>query len=345
MTATSAFPPGTTEAEQRLSAIIESSDDAIVSKDLNGIIKTWNRAAQRMFGYAPEEIIGRSVLLIIPEELHGEEPMIIGKIRRGERIGHYDTVRRRKDGSLIDVSLTVSPLRDANGVVVGASKIARDISERKRAEERQNLLLGEMSHRVKNVLAVATGLVALSARSAESPRAMASAIQERLAAYARAHDLTRPGIINGAEGAARETTLHALIAAILAPYMGPSTPNSQDDITVEGTDLPLAGGAVTNLALVLHEFATNAAKYGALSVPEGRIRIAASVEDGVFNLLWKETGGPALAGAPSKQGFGSQFTARTVKSQFGGQLIQEWESDGAKIHVRIPMDRLTQPSA
>ncbi|HWA31073.1 MAG TPA: PAS domain S-box protein [Rhizomicrobium sp.] len=331
---------GITEAEQRLAAIVESSDDAIVSKDLNGIIKTWNRAAERMFGYTADEIVGKSVLTIIPEELHNEEPMILGRIRRGERIGHYDTVRRRKDGSLIDVSLTVSPLRDADGNVVGASKIARDISERKRAEERQNLLLGEMSHRVKNVLAVATGLVALSARSAESPRAMATAIQERLAAYARAHDLTRPGIINGAEGIARETTLHALIGAILAPYMGPATPNSRDAITVEGTDIPLSGGAVTNLALVLHEFATNAAKYGALSVPEGRIHIGATIDAGTFHLLWKESGGPAIAAAPAKQGFGSQFTARTIKSQFGGSLVQDWEPDGVNIRLSIPTDRL-----
>jgi len=339
----SAYPAGISEAEQRLAAIVESSDDAIVSKDLNGVIKTWNRAAERMFGYMADEIVGKSVLTIIPEELHGEEPMILGRIRRGEPVGHYDTVRRRKDGSLIDVSLTVSPLRDANGNVVGASKIARDISERKRAEERQALLLGEMSHRVKNVLAVATGLVALSARSAESPRAMATAIQERLAAYARAHDLTRPGIINASEDITRETTLHALIGAILAPYMGPATPNSRDDITVEGTDIPLSGGAVTNLALVLHEFATNAAKYGALSVPEGRIRIGATIDAGTFHLLWKESGGPAIAAAPAKQGFGSQFTGRTVKSQFGGQLVQDWEPDGVKIRVSIPMDRLTQP--
>jgi two-component sensor histidine kinase len=195
---------------------------------------------------------------------------------------------------------------------------------------------------VKNVLAVAAGLVALSARSAESPQAMAAAVQHRLAAYARAHDLTRPGLINP-QSAARETTLHALIEAILAPYVGPEKPN-RNDIVITGADIPLQGNDATNLALVLHEFATNAAKYGALSVPEGRIRIAAENKDGALHLLWQERGGPPIAGAPATQGFGSLFTGRIVQSQYAGQIVQDWEPDGVKIHVSIPMDRLTQPS-
>ena len=122
------------EAAQRLAAIVASSDDAIIGKSLDGIITNWNAAAERLFGYGAEEIIGRSVLTLIPEERHGEEVEIVGRIRCGERIEHYETVRRRKDGSLVDISLTVSPIKRADGVIVGASKIARDISERKRAE-------------------------------------------------------------------------------------------------------------------------------------------------------------------------------------------------------------------
>src|ERR1051325_6073905 len=121
-------------AARHYSAIIESSNDAIVSKDLNGIIQTWNRAAERMFGYAAEEIIGKSILTLIPEERHHEEHIILAKIGAGERLEHYETRRRRKDGTLIDLSLTISPVRDENGQIVGASKIARDITERKRAE-------------------------------------------------------------------------------------------------------------------------------------------------------------------------------------------------------------------
>lgn len=124
----------TEQAAQQLASIVESSDDAIISKNLDGIIKTWNKAAERLFGYSADEAIGQSVLLLIPEELQDEEPHIIGRIRDGQRIEHFETRRRRKDGRLIDISLTVSPVRDAEGRVVGASKIARDISERKRSE-------------------------------------------------------------------------------------------------------------------------------------------------------------------------------------------------------------------
>lgn len=125
------------EASRRLAAIIESSDDAIVSKDLNGIITSWNAAAERLFGYKPEEIIGQSILLLIPPERRHEEPRILDRIRRGDRIDHYETVRRRKDGTLFDISVTVSPLKDKSGQIIGASKIARDISDRIQNERRR----------------------------------------------------------------------------------------------------------------------------------------------------------------------------------------------------------------
>jgi PAS domain S-box-containing protein len=119
---------------QRLAAIVESSDDAILSKDLNGIILSWNSGAERLFGYKSEEVLGKSVTILIPEDHLDEEPRILERIRRGERVETYETIRQRKDGSRIDISLTVSPIRDAFGTVIGASKIARDISARKRAE-------------------------------------------------------------------------------------------------------------------------------------------------------------------------------------------------------------------
>ncbi len=117
-----------------LAAIVEGSDDAIISKDLNGTITSWNKAAQRILGYTADEIVGKSILTLIPEHLHGDEPVIISKISAGERIEHFDTVRRTKSGELLDVSLTISPVRDASGRIVGASKILRDVSNRKRME-------------------------------------------------------------------------------------------------------------------------------------------------------------------------------------------------------------------
>jgi PAS domain S-box-containing protein len=124
----------TEAASRHMAAIVESSDDAIISKDLNGVITSWNTGAQRLFGYTAAEAVGKSVLILIPVNRHSEEPVILDRIRKGERIDHYETVRQRKDGSLLDISLTVSPIKDANGRVTGVSKIARDITERKRVE-------------------------------------------------------------------------------------------------------------------------------------------------------------------------------------------------------------------
>lgn len=122
-----------TEREMaHLAAIVASSDDAIISKDLNGVIVSWNQGAHRLFGYAAEEVIGKPITLLIPAEYKDEEPRILERIRRGEAIEHYETVRQRKDGTLLDISLTVSPIRDVSGRIIGASKIARDITQRKR---------------------------------------------------------------------------------------------------------------------------------------------------------------------------------------------------------------------
>ena len=138
-------------ASRRLAAIVESSEDAIISKDLSGIITSWNQGAERLFGYTAEEVIGKSIVLLIPPERHDEEPSILERIRRGQRIEHYETVRHGKDGKLLHISLTVSPIRDANGNIIGASKIARDITRRKSVE----ITLRESEQRLR--LATQTG--------------------------------------------------------------------------------------------------------------------------------------------------------------------------------------------
>jgi PAS domain S-box-containing protein len=123
-----------------LSAIVDSSDDAIISKDLNGVITSWNKSAQRLFGYTAEETVGRSITILIPPDRLEEEPQILARLRRGERVDHFETIRRRKDGTLLEISLTISPVRDADGTVIGASKIARDITHSKRFERANRLL-------------------------------------------------------------------------------------------------------------------------------------------------------------------------------------------------------------
>ena len=130
----------------RLAAIVESSDDAIVAKDLNGIVTSWNRAAERMFGYTASEAIGQSIRLIIPETHQNEEDTILARIRRGESVQHFETIRCRKDRSCLPISVTVSPIRDKSGTIIGASKIARDISERKQPRSSRNAPAGSRVH-------------------------------------------------------------------------------------------------------------------------------------------------------------------------------------------------------
>ncbi|HTV66449.1 MAG TPA: PAS domain S-box protein [Bryocella sp.] len=170
--------PNHLESDRLLAAIVESSDDAIVSKDLNGVVTSWNRGAERIFGYTPREIVGKSITLIIPPELQDDEPRILAKIRAGERIDHFETVRLHKDGHRIDISLTVSPVRDSQGRIVGAAKIARDISEKKRLEAaiRTNerlaavgRLAAAIAHEINNPLEAVINLVYLAQRTPGLP--------------------------------------------------------------------------------------------------------------------------------------------------------------------------------
>jgi PAS domain S-box-containing protein len=321
-------------ALHRLAAIVASSDDAIVAKDLNGIITEWNAGAQRLFGYAADEAIGKHVSMLIPSDRHNEEPSILERLRSGQRVDHYETVRRHKDGSLVDISLTVSPITDAYGTIVGASKIARDITEQKRATAQQEMLVREMSHRIKNAFAVVNGIVGLSASSAEMPIVLR--IQERLGALARAQDLTRPGLLGTEWGASYPTTFKTLARAIFEPYVALDAPTATERLIVEGPDLPLAHSSITGLALLLHELATNAVKCGSLSSSEGRVRIELSAADGEFLMTWTEEGGPEVSGPPEHAGFGSSLAHRIVTGQFGGKIFYDWKRDGLVVRVTAP---------
>lgn len=268
-----------------LAAIIDGSDDAIISKDLGGIIQSWNPGATRLFGYEAQEVIGKSITILIPKDRLDEEPAIIAEIQRGMHVEHFETVRRRKDGSLIDISLTISPIRNAQGVIVGASKIARDITERRLAQTQQELLMGEMRHRVKNLFALATAIVSISGRSTTSREDLLTTIQARLSSLARAHQLTMADWQNEIDSV-QTISLHALLETILEPY------GAQERITIAGSD-PLVGAkAMTHIALLSHELATNAAKYGSLSVTDGDLDVKVLDREDRIRLVWRETGGP-----------------------------------------------------
>ncbi|WP_395014721.1 PAS domain S-box protein [Dongia sp.] len=318
----------------RLAAIVETSDDAILTKDLDGIITSWNQGATDLFGYSAEEAIGKPVTMLIPADLQNEEPSILERIRAGERIEHYETVRQRKDGTLVDLSLSVSPLKDSAGTVVGASKIARDITERNRGQEQERLLIREMNHRIKNLFALASSIISLSARDADSPQALKTRATERLAALARVHSLTLSRHGQDEATVAAPTTLHALIRAILAPYeMGAEGGRR---IRLTGDDLQLSASATTSFALLMHEFATNAAKYGALSDERGTIAIDITQNGDRLIVTWVERGGPPVSPPTSSEGFGGYLAKATVRT-LDGQIAHSW--DAAGVTVRLDVSR------
>jgi PAS domain S-box-containing protein len=310
-----------------LAAIIAGSDDAIISKDLEGNIRSWNRGATRVFGYTSEEVIGRPITILIPDERLGEEPKILDEIRHGRRVEQFETQRRRKDGALVDLSLTISPIHDESGVIVGASKIARDVTERRRAQETQRLLFGEMQHRIKNLFALTAGIVTLSGRSNASTDEVVRTIHERLGALARAHDLT---ISDWASETVSEQAadLRTLVRAILEPYDG------QGRIAVEGIAATIHGKALTNMALVLHELATNAAKYGCLSGPEGHLDVGIVEQGGEIRLIWTETCGREIS-RPTAEGFGSRLE-KSLSAALGATVDRDWRANGLVVVISVP---------
>lgn len=314
---------------QLLKSIVENSNDAIISKDLDGVINSWNSGAERLFGYAPEEIIGRSILTLIPPELQHEEPGIIERIRRGERIAHFETERVRKNGERIHISLTVSPVKDASGRIVGASKIARDITERKRADEQRVLLINELNHRVKNTLATVQSLVMQTLRTTEKSVDARPLIDARLTALARAHDLLTAENWEGAY--LREVVQRALKAFTAGAR-----------VEVGGPVVRLTPKQALALSIALHELATNAAKYGALSTDAGHVKLTWDVRpEGageMLHLAWCEAGGPKVS-PPARAGFGSRLIERNLAFELNGAARIEYRPEGVEAYISTPVER------
>ena len=305
------------ESEQRLrwlASIVESSDDAIVSKNLNGTITSWNSGAERVFGYTAGEAIGRPITIVIPQDRQDEEREILTRIRRGERIDHFETVRQRKHGSLIAVSLTVSPVKNAEGKIVGASKIARDITEQKRNQEQIATLAREAEHRSKNLLANVQATVNLS--QSDTSEGLKRAIEGRIQALANVNSLFVDSRWIGAE-------LSSIATQELAPY----SEKSKTRVRIEGPQVLLEPNAAQTIAVILHELTTNAAKYGALSTANGQIDLKWSHEaDRRLHLRWTETGGPAVQ-EPTHRGFGRRVTEQMI-AQLKGKTRFGWRAEG-----------------
>jgi two-component system CheB/CheR fusion protein len=312
-----------------LSSVIENADDAIVGKDLTGIVTSWNKGAERLFGYTALDMIGKSITILIPEDRQNEEPEILGRIRRGEAVQDYETVRRRKDGRSVDISLRVSPIKDQTGRIVGASKIARDISERKHAQARQELLSAEVQHRTRNLFAVVCAVVANSFAGKDTVDDAKKAVISRLHSLADTHLMLDDNKWEGADMA-------AIVCTEMKPY--------GDRVTMEGPKLSLTPKAARNFAMAVHELGTNAAKYGALSNAAGQVHISWSIRqsngEDLFNFHWREHGGPPVI-PPKRRGFGSIVLERILADHVGVSAQIEFTASGLTFVVTGALDAVT----
>jgi PAS domain S-box-containing protein len=278
--------------------------------------------------------------MIHPEDLEGVKTRIAAAAAPGSD-GKYDSQYRAilPDGKLRWFRSHGQALYTNEGGTrraVTLSGVVSDITERHALEEGQKLLTRELNHRVKNLFAIANGMVSMTARTAKDPKDMAYALRGRLSALSRAHELVQPASA-GEMGAGPDVELVRLIEAVLEPYRQAG----QNKITIGGPIVLVGSNTTTSLALVLHELATNAAKYGCLSCAEGELAIRWTVQEENVDVLWTESGGPPIQGPPTFEGFGTQLSQRSITGQLGGTLDREWRAEGLRVRMILPLNRLS----
>lgn len=302
-------------SEARLAAIVDSSFDAIISKDLSGTIVSWNKAAERLFGFTAEEAIGQSIYILVPDDRHDEEADIIRRLRLGERIDTFETIRQTSAGSLLPVSITISPIRNKRGKIIGASKIARDISESKEKERRLRLLMREINHRVKNQYAVILSVIAQTAQREPVVQNFERRIRERIMALSHSQDLLSAVDWGG-------VALMALVSDHVHPF------NTFGAFDLSGPDLLLDANAVLNIGMALHELLMNRVQFG--DPDHSRVSLTWEIidqsgpETAEFHLSWRETGITSTDLLAQGNGFGSLVLKRIVATALNGR--SEWRA-------------------
>jgi len=314
---------------ERLAAIVESSFDAIISKDLCGTIVSWNKAAERMFGYAECEAVGQSIYLIIPEDKRDEETNILRRLKLGERIEPFQTTRRHRDGRMVPISITISPIKSRAGKLVGASSIARDISETRESDRRLRLLMREINHRVKNQYAVVLAVIRQTATRSRSIEEFEDRVRNRIMALSHSHDLLSQVDWAG-------VSLADLVAHQVESF------RALHPVRVIGPEITLDANAVLNLGMAFHELITNAMRYGLTAAGGISVTWGLSSDDGVdmLKLVWSE---PTVAYADllaQEEGFGALVLSKLVPSALSGQA--KWSfSDGLIVwKLKAPLARI-----
>jgi PAS domain S-box-containing protein len=312
----------------KLMLAIEQTTVGIVICNRAGVIEFANPAMYTMTGYSVEEVVGQTPRLYrsaaTPPEVYREmwAMLAAGQPWRGELLN------RRKNGTTYWSRLSITPIRDQTGAITDFVGINEDITERVQAEERQKLLVDELNHRVKNTLAVAQAIAAQTLRTAPTPQAFCEEFEGRLRTLSQAHNLLNRSAWSGA-------SFRDLLGQELAPY-AVADPGR---FAMTGDDIQVTPNAAVTLSMAFHELATNAAKYGAFSVPSGRVAVDWEVASGRFHLKWQERGGPPT-GAPRRKGFGVSLLERGLAHQLGGMVRFDFAPDGVRCLMDLPLDRL-----
>lgn len=257
-----------------------------------------------------------------------------GEIMGGLFLGHPQPARFSADHETLVLGLAAQAAAGVDNARLYESA-QREIAERKQAEADRLLILRELNHRVKNLFAVAVGMVGMTARTATSPQQMASTLTGRLRALANAHDLIRPSVASE-DQSSHFTNVRALVERILAAHIS----SGQSQVSLEGPEILVGATGATSFALVLHEVATNAAKHGSLSQATGRVSITWRIEEEHMVLTWLERGGPPIAGPPTRRGFGAELAQMSARGQLGGDIHKVWSPEGLEITLRASLERL-----
>jgi len=248
---------------------------------------------------------------------------------------------RRNDGVYRWTLGRAQPIRDEKGRITRWFGTCTDIDDLKRMEQGKDLLSQELSHRIKNIFAVVSALIALSAREHPEARAFASAVRNRINALARAHEFVRPHS-EVSRPTVGDTTLHTFLEALFRAY---ADGDGRPRVRIEGDDATFDDQAATSVALLFHELATNAAKYGALSVPEGHVLLQTRNDGDRFVLTWTEVNGPPVEESPARAGFGSSLATLSVEGQLGGRLERQWRTEGLRVVADLPVTALSRRRA
>jgi PAS domain S-box-containing protein len=319
------------EAQARLAAIVTSSADAIVGKTLGGVVTNWNEAAERMFGYSAAEMIGQSIRRVIPSDRQAEEEMIRSRVAQSDTIERYEMMLLAKDGRTFDASITISPIRDAEGRIIGCSKIIRDITARKRAEKQVGLLMREATHRAKNMLSLVHAIARQTA--AREPGDFVGRFTERIQALAANQDLL---VRNEWHGVDVEDLVRAQLAHF-ADLMG-------SRIAAHGPKLRLNAAAAQAIGLAMHELATNASKYGALSTDRGHVNLHWETDGDTLSMSWTERGGPPVS-LPEQRGFGTVVLQEMINHSLDGRVELDYAPAGLSWRLTCAAANALEPPA